>query len=456
MKNKKITKPNRQQGIIHPNAAGIDLGSREHWVALPPGRSQQTVQSFECYTEDLEKMARWLKHNGIETIAMESTGVYWVPVYQVLERHGFDVQLVSTKHMKTVPGRKTDIIDCQWIQYLHERGLLQGSFRPADAICVIRSYVRQRENLIDESSRHILRMQKALEQMNIQLHKVVRDITGQTGQKIIEAILEGERDPNKLAAYRNYRCHKSIEEIAKGMVGDWREEHLFCLRQEYEAYKFIRRQISACEQAALQVLKQLEQKTDISNLPPSKSKEADNELRQVLFLATGVDLTKISGLAPTSIQSIIAETGVDITRWHSEKAFANWCNLAPKNKITGGKRYRVAKESAVNRVAGIFRIAARTLANSHTALGAFYRRMRGRKGSTFANSVTAHKLCKIFYRMLKYGDSFVELGANYYDGKYKEIVAKSAIKRLRKLGYSVQLSLPIITDTSTVTVGAVS
>ena len=376
MKKKKSTKSNRDRGVIHPNAAGIDLGSREHWVALPPGRSEQVVQSFECYTEDLEKMAQWLEQNGIETIAMESTGVYWIPVYQVLERHGFDVHLVNTKHMKTVPGRKTDIIDCQWIQHLHECGLLQGSFRPADAICVIRSYVRHRENLIGESSRHILRMQKALEQMNIQLHKVLRDITSQTGKKIIGAILDGERDPLNLAAYRNARCHKSVEEIAKALVGDWREEHLFCLRQEYEAYKFIQGQISACEQAALQALKQLEQKADTSSLPPAKSKKADNELRQVLFIATGVDLTKISGLAPITIQSIIAETGVDVTKWHSEKAFASWCNLAPKNKITGGKRYKTIKESAANRVAGTFRVAARTLANSHTALGAYYRRMR--------------------------------------------------------------------------------
>jgi transposase len=425
--------------VHHPNAAGIDLGAREHWVALPPGRSAQPIRSFECFTEDLQAMAVWLRTHKIETVAIESTGVYWVPVFQVLERAGIDVQLVNAKHFKTAPGRKTDIQDCQWLQYLHEVGMLRGSFRPADAVCVIRSYVRQRETLVAESGRHIQRMQKALEQMNVQLHKVVSDITGETGLAIIKAILEGERDPHLLAALRNHRCRRSAEEIAKALVGDWRDEHLFCLRQELAAYEFLQAQIAACEQAALESLGALEAKAETACLPAAKRKSADTPTRRALFVATGVDLTKISGLAPTTVQTIVAETGVDATRWPDEKAFTSWCGTAPKNKITGGKRFKAAKHSGPARVAQTFRVAAQTLANSHTALGAFYRRMRARKGSTFANAVTANKLARLFYRMLKYGEEFVEQGADYYESKYRERVARGAIQQLRRLGYNAQL-----------------
>lgn len=403
--------------VPHPNAAGIDLGSREHWVALPTGRSTSPLRSFGCFTEDLQSMAAWLRSHGIETVAIESTGVYWVPVFQVLERHGIDVHLVNAKHFKTVPGRKTDIEDCQWLQVLHEQGLLRGSFRPADAICVIRSYVRQRDTLVAESSRHMQRMQKALEQMNVQLHKVVSDVTGETGLAIIKAILDGERDPYALAALRNYRCHRTPEEIAKALVGDWREEHVFCLGQELAAYEFLQSQIAACEQAAIEALGNLETKAGADALPSPKNKKSDTPARRALFVATGVDLTKISGLAPTTVQTIIAETGVDVSRWPNEKAFASWVGTAPNNKITGGKRFK-AKHSGPFRVAQTFRVAAQTLANSKTALGAFYRRMRSRKGPTFANAVTANKLAKLFYRMLKYGEDFVEQGASYYEAQY--------------------------------------
>lgn len=426
--------------VLHPNAAGIDLGSREHWVALPPGRAAQSVRSFACFTEDLQAMAKWLRTHEIETVAIESTGVYWVPVFQMLERHGIDVQLVNAKHLKTVPGRKTDIQDCQWLQLLHEEGLLRGSFRPADAICVIRSYVRQRDTLVGESSRHVQRMQKALEQMNVQLHKVVSDITGETGLAIIKAILVGQRDPHLLAALRNYRCRRRPEEIAKALVGDWRDEHLFCLRQELDAYEFVQTQIAACEQAALQALATLDTKVDAANLPSAKSKSADTPTRRALFIATGVDLTKISGLAPTTVQTLIAEIGVDATRWPNEKAFASWCGTAPKNKITGGKRFKTAKQSGAQRVAQTFRVAAQTLANSHTALGGFYRRMRSRKGPTFANAATANKLAKLFYRMLRHGEEFVDQGADAYETKHKERVVRGALQKLRRLGYSVQLN----------------
>lgn len=436
--------------VLHPNAAGIDLGSKEHWVALPPGRSQQ-VRPFGCFTEDLQEMAAWLQSHGVDTVAIESTGVYWVPVFQMLEKHGLDVQLVNAKHFKAVPGRKTDVQDCQWLQLLHETGMLRGSFRPADAICVIRSYVRQRDTLVSESSRHTQRMQKALEQMNVQLHKVLSDVTGETGLAIIKAILDGERDPQVLAAFRNHRCRRSPAEIAKALVGDWREEHLFCLQQELAAYEFVQTQIAACEQAALQALGALEAKAEAANLPKTtKRKNAETPTREALFIATGVDLTKISGLAGTTVQTIIAEIGVDATRWPNEKAFASWCGTAPKNKITGGKRYKAAKQSGSSRVAQAFKMGAQALANSQTALGAFYRRMRARKGPTFANAATANKLAKLFYRMLRYGEAFVEQGADYYETKYKERVVRGAIEKLRRLGYSVQVQeTPRLTEAVT-------
>lgn len=432
------TRNRRGLRAVNANAAGIDLGAREHWVALPPGRADNAVRRFGCFTEDISEMATWLKDNGIDTVAMESTGVYWVPVYQVLEREGFDVHLVNAKHFKSVPGRKTDIADCQWLQHLHECGLLRGSFRPADAICAIRSYVRQRDNLVREAARHVQRMQKALDQMNVQLHKVVSDITGDTGLAIIKAILAGERDPHVLASLRNYRCRRSADEIAKALVGDWRDEHLFCLGQDVAAYEFTRGQIQACEEQAANALEQLEAKADIAALPAAKSKQSDTALRRTLFVATGVDLTRISGLAPTTVQAIVAEIGVDASRWPNEKAFAAWAALAPRNKITGGRRFRAAKQGG-SRVAQLFRVAAQTLANSKTALGAFYRRMRARKGSTFANAVTAHKLAKQVYRMLRYGAAFVEQGDQYYEARYRERKLSSALKQLRQLGFDVEL-----------------
>ena len=424
---------------VHGNAAGIDLGAREHWVALPPGRVENAVRRFGCFTEDLALMATWLRDNGIDTVAMESTGVYWVPVYQVLEREGIDVHLVNAKHFKSVPGRKTDVVDCQWLQHLHECGLLRGSFRPAEAICVIRSYVRQRDKLVQEAARHVLRIQKALDQMNVQLHKVVSDITGDTGLAIIKAILAGERDPHVLASLRNYRCRRSADEIAKALVGDWRDEHLFCLGQDVAAYEFTQGQMQACEEQAQKALEQLEVKGDIATLPAAKSKKTDTALRRTLFVATGVDLTRISGLAPTTVQAIVAETGVDASRWPNEKAFASWATLAPRNKITGGKRFKAPKHSGASRVAQLFRVAAQTLANSKTALGAFYRRMRARKGPTFANAVTAHKLAKQVYRMLRYGTAFVEQGDQHYEALYRARKLSSAVAQLRQLGFNVQL-----------------
>lgn len=430
----------RPRGLsrIHPNAAGIDLGAREHYVALPPER-EAPVRKFGCFTRDLEEMAAWLKANGVTTVAMESTGVYWVPVFQVLERRGLEVLLVSTRHLKAVPGRKTDVLDCQWIQHLHECGLLRSSFRPADAICVVRGYVRQRDTLRDESSRHVLRMQKALEQMNVQLHKVVSDITGETGMAIIKAILGGERDGQKLAKLRNYRVKQSEEQIARALVGDFRDELVFCLQQEVEAYDFVQEQISRCDEQILARLKSFEAKVE-PEVPATdkKGKKQADEVCVALFRAAGADLSLIPGLGPRNLPTLFAEVGFDLSKFPSEKAFASWATLAPRNFITGGKRKR-APQAGASRVADAFRVAAQTLANSKTALGAFYRRMRARKGAPFAVAVTAHKLAKLFYRLLKHGESYVERGVDYYQERYRAQQVRSALKTLKSHGFTATL-----------------
>lgn len=430
-------------GRVNVDAAGIDLGARAHYVALPPEK-EVPVRKFGCFTEDLVAMAEWLKANGITTVAMESTGVYWVPVFQMLETHGLDVQLVSTRHLKSVPGRKTDVLDCQWIQHLHECGLLRGSFRPADAICVVRAYVRHRDTLTEESGRHVQRMQKALEQMNLQLHKVVDDITGETGMAIIDAVLNGERDGKKLAALRNYRCRRSEDEIARALVGDFRDELLFCLRQDVDAYRFVQAQMSRCEEEILARLKAFETKAETKDLPKAKNKEVEgSEVRLALFHASGVDLSLIPGLGAKNLATLVAEVGLDLDKFRSEKAFASWATLAPKNFITGGKRKRTP-QSAASRVGQAFRMAAQALARTKTALGAFYRRMQGRKGGAFAVAVTAHKLATLFYRLLKYGQNYVERGIDYYEARYKAQRVRSALKMLAAHGYKATLQeIPI-------------
>lgn len=428
----------RSRGVldrINLNAAGIDLGARSHYVALPPDLGV-AVRQFGCFTKDLEEMAAWLKVHGISTVAMESTGVYWVPVFQILERRGFDVQLVSTRNLKSVAGRKTDVADCQWIQHLHECGLLRGSFRPEDAICVVRGYIRHRDSLREESTRHVLRMHKALEQMNVQLHKVVSDVTGETGMAIIDAILNGERDGQKLAALRNYRCHQSAEQIACALAGDFREELLFCLKQNVAAYRFIEQQIATCDAEVLVRLQSFRAKAELKDLPEPKNKRDNPEVRRALFAAAGADLSLIPGLGAKNLQTIFAEVGFDLSKFPSERAFASWATLAPRNFVTGGKRKR-APQSGASRVSNAFRVAAQTLANSKTAFGAFYRRMRGRKGGPFAVAVTAHKLAKLFYRLLRYGDRYVERGVSYYEERYKAQQVRGAMKTLATHGFHV-------------------
>ena len=445
---KKQKKQPKSFSIINPDAAGIDIGSAEHWVAVPADRDQHPVRKFKCFTADLHNMADWLDECGIKTIAMESTGVYWIPAFQILESRGFEVKLVNAKHVKNVPGRKTDVLDCQWLQRLHCFGLLSGSFRPENSICVLRSYWRHRDNLIRYAGSHIQHMQKALTEMNIQLHKVISDIAGLTGMRIIRAILEGERDTVKLASMKHGRIRSSANEIAKSLEGDYRSEHLFALKQAVELYDFYQKQISACDQQIEDYLIQFDSKLDLDAhpIPPTKRKhrkpqgnEPHFDLRTHLYRITGVDFTQIDGLNALSVQNIISEVGLDPGAFPTAKHFTSWLGLCPNNRITGGNVKSSNTRKVVNRAATAFRIAAQALSTSLSALGAYYRRMRSRLGAPKAVTATAHKLARIFYHLWKTGDQYKDIGIDYYEQKYKERILKNMKRKAKKLGYVIAL-----------------
>ena len=432
--------------MINKDAAGIDIGSGEHWVAVPEDRDEEPVRSFGCFTADLHAMARWLKACGITTVAMESTGVYWIPCYQILEEHGFEVKLVNARHVKNVPGRKSDVEDCQWLQRLHTYGLLSGSFRPDDQICVLRSYWRHRANLVRYASDHIQHMQKALTQMNLHLHKVLSNITGVTGMNIIRAIISGERDPEKLALMRERGVKNTPEAIAKALEGDYRQEHLFALKQAVELYDFYHRQIEACDREIERYLHTFEAKVDpVQNpLPKQKRKKEMRyqsfvDLRTELYRVSGIDFTQIPGLDVVTVQTILSEIGLDPGKFPTEKRFASWLGLCPNNRITGGQVKSTKTRKTANRAANAFRMSAQSLANSNTGLGGFYRRIRARLGAPKAITATAHKLARIFYRMWTTGQSYSDLGSNYYENRYKERVLRNITRRARELGYDAVL-----------------
>ena len=434
--------------IINGDAAGIDIGSEEHWVAVPEGRDENPVRPFGCFTADLHAMARWLKQCGVTTVAMESTGVYWIPPFQILEEHGFEVKLVNARHVKNVPGRKTDVSDCQWLQRLHTYGLLSGSFRPDDQICVLRSYWRHRANLVRYAADHVRHMQKALTQMNLHLHKVLSSVTGVTGMNIIRAIIAGERDREKLALMREPGVKNTSEVIAKALEGDYRQEHLFALKQAVELYDFYHRQIEACDGEIERHLRTFEAKVDpVQNPLPKQKKRGKKpignqsfvDLRTELYRMSGIDFTQIPGLDALTVQTILSEVGLDPAKFPTEKRFVSWLGLCPNNRITGGEVESTKTRKTVNRAANAFRMGAQTLANSNAALGGFYRRIRSRLGSPKAITATAHKLARIFYRMWTTGQAYIDLGKNYYENRYKERVLRNITKRARELGYDAIL-----------------
>jgi transposase len=428
---------------INLNAAGIDIGAEEIFVAVPKGRDAESVRSFPTFTVDLHRMADWLEMCGIETVAMESTGVYWIPLYEILEERGFDVNLVNARHIKNVSGRKSDVLDCQWIQQLHTYGLLQPSFRPPEQICAIRSLVRHRDMLIRYRSSHIQHMQKALVLMNIQLTNVLSDITGMTGMKIIRDIVAGKRDPEVLARHRDRRCKKSRSEIVKSLEGNYKREHVFALKQALELYDFYDRQLRACDVELEALYDKFDPPDGSGTEPPARTtKRRKNQpyfdLTRSLYRLTGVDLTKVDGLDAMTAQTILSEIGIDMSPWPTVKHFTSWLRLAPNNKVTGGRVRSRRTQPTQNRASTAFRIAAQSLARSDSALGAFYRRMRARHGAPKAITATAHKLARIVYFMLKRREPYRDPGADYYEEQHRVRVIRNLQRRAAKLGMRLE------------------
>lgn len=429
---------------INKNAAGIDVGSRSHFVAVPNDRDANPVKEFSCFTSDLYLLAHWLKECRITTVAMESTGIYWIPLFELLEEQGFDVKLVNAHHVKNVPGRKTDVLDCQWIQQLHSFGLLNGAFRPDDQVCALRAYLRHRTNLIQSASSYTLLMQKSLTQMNLLLRNVVNDITGVTGMKIIRAIVSGEHNPVTLASFRHPRCKESVETIAKSLEGHYRDEHIFSLKQSLEIYDAFQMKITECNNAIQDIISRFssaptEQPQPIAK--PSYAHQGKNifsfDLSSELFRITGVDLTQIDGINASTALSIISEIGTDMSQWPSEKHFSSWLGLSPGNKISGGKIISGKTKPAVNRVATALRMAAQSLHASKSALGAFFRRQKARLGPAKATTATAHKLARLVYTLLKNGSSYEDMGVNYYEQQYHSRILRNLKKRAADLGYQI-------------------
>lgn len=437
----KKTKLPPQLRHININAAGVDIGSSSHYVSVPEDRDENPVREFKSFTSDLYELAAWLKRCGIETVAMESTGVYWIPLYEILEEAGFEVLLVNAHHVKNVSGRKSDVLDCQWIRELHMYGLLSGAFRPSKEICELRAYVRQRSNLIRFASSHIQHMQKALDLMNLRLHNVVSDITGITGQRIIRAILGGERDPKILSQHRDGRCKQPIEVIEKSLVGNYKKEHLFSLKQAVELHDFYQCKIEDCDAAIELLLSQWTPAPSESALAlPKKRKTKSSpkfEINHYLYDQCGVDLTAIDGLDALSVLKIISEIGIDMSRWKSEKHFGSWMGLAPGTKISGGKVLKRSTKSSANRAAAVLRICVNSLYNSPSALGAFLRRMKAKLGPPKAITATAYKLAKLIYRMLSKKISYNDAGQDYYEQRYKERLLKKLKQKAALLGHEL-------------------
>lgn len=407
---------------LNQYAAGIDIGSKSHFVAVPDG----TVREFSTFTADLEELAVWLISCDVTTVAMESTGVYWIPVFEILERHGLEVKLVNARNVKNVPGRKSDVLDCQWLQQLHTYGLLHGAFRPNDQVCTLRAYVRQRSTLVCSETSHIQRMQKALTQMNLQLHNVVSDITGVTGMRIIKAILKGERNPEILATMRDPRCRNTKATIASSLKGNYRPEHIFSLQQSLDLYEFYQTKIDECDKQILDQLKNF----DSNDTPPTNINDA-------LVRMSGSDLTDIDGIDTTTALKILSEIGTDMTRWKSSKHFASWLGLSPGTKVSGGKVLSSATKKAANKAAQALRMAASSLLRSKSALGAYYRRQRSRLGASKAITATAHKMARLVYAMLFKGTAYVDAGQEYYEQRYRSKVIHNLKRKAAGLGFAL-------------------
>lgn len=431
---------------IQPDAAGIDIGASEVYVCIPPGRDEEQIRCFLTFTVDLHCLADWLEACHIKTVAMESTSVYWIPLYDILEERGIEVCLVNARHLKNVSGRKSDVSDCAWLYQLHTYGLLRGSFHPSDEIRALRSLARHRDMLVRYRASHIQHMQKALELMNIQLTRVLSDITGETGMAIIRAILVGNHNPETLIQYRDQRCKYSKEDFIKALTGNYRREHLFTLQQAIDLYDIYGQQIAVLDSEMEAMYARIESVTinETPTTPPQptqrkrRKNQANFDLRTSLYQMAGVDLTQIDGIDALTAQAILTEVGTDMTQWRTEKHFTSWLGLCPNNDITGGKVKRRRTKKTDNRATAALRVAAQSLARSQSALGAFYRRIKARHGAPKAIVATAHKLARIVYYMLKNRVDYLDPGADYYNEQYKERTIKRLQKQAKKLGLRLE------------------
>lgn len=413
------------------NVAGIDIGSTEHYVCGPTGADgEANVKVFGTTTPELKNLADWLTEQQVESVAMESTYLYWIPIYELLESRGFEVVLADARQMHNVPGRKTDVSDCQWIQILHSCGLLQASFRPGDAIVAMRAIYRQMSNLVGEKTRFIQWMQKALDQMNVQVHRAVTDLTGKTGMSIVRAIVAGERSTQRLAALRDPRCAKSEEEIVECLTGNWREEHLFNLASALELFDSVSEQIAAYEarlQEMIVVLQPPERQDEEPPPHPNPTKGAamrrkgEEQQRIELWRLSGVDLSRIDGISPPTAQVVFTEVGLDLSAFPDEKHFVSWLRLSPRTPISGGKplKKKTRNGRGASRISAALRMSALSLNRSKTALGAAYRRISRHKGGTVAVFATARKLAQLIFRALRFGSEYTDIGAQAYEAQFE-------------------------------------
>jgi transposase len=438
--------------IVHPHAAGIDVGNSAHDVAVRPDRDPDSVRRFEGFTADLHRLADWLQQCGVTTVAMQSTGVYWMPLYEILDARGLEVYLVNARHTKTLPGRKSDVQESQWLLKLHTYGLLRNSFHPPAEIRVVRTYWRQRGDHVHAVSTCIQRMQKVLTQMNIQLANVISDLSGWTGQRIVRAILAGERNPETLAALSHARVHASRQTIAKSLEGTWQPDLLFVLQQEVTMYDAYLQRIAECDQALEHHLKGFTDKpgptssdaepsspaaprqTRVKHRRKAGSHTPQFDLGRELHRISGVDLTRIDGIDVGVAQTVISEVGLDMTRWNTEAHFASWLGLCPDNRISGNSVLRTGTRHVVNRAATALRLAATTLLRSQSYLGAQYRRLRARLGAPKAITAMAHKLARLVYRMLKWGHEYVDKGLQYYEDRHRQQQLRLLQKKAANLG----------------------
>ena len=440
---KRHGKLDRNLPALKPNAAGIDMGARDIFAAVPVDRDAESVRSFPTFTEDLHRLADWLQQCRIDTVAMESTGVYWIPLFQILEARGIQVCLVNAQHVHHVPGRKSDVLDCQWLQYLHSVGLLRASFRPEQDVCAIRSLLRHRETLVQMACAHVQHMHKALDQMNIQIHHVISDITGVTGLAIADAIVSGKTNPRELAKLRDHRIKASVEIVTKSLVGDYRPEHIFALKQSLTAYRSYQQLIADCDQEVQQRLQTFDTKDNDGPTATADSSgttaptETTFDLHHHLERIFGVDLTHIPGFESLRIQTIFSELGANLSKFPTPDSFCSWLNLCPKDGTSAGRRIRGPKIKTKNRVANAFRLAALSLHHNKSGLGDYYRSQRARHGAPQAIKNTAHKLARIFYHLVTTRQPYDQTLLAKLDTRHQKRRLNKLQSLARQMGYAL-------------------